>query len=229
MSARPGVSESALSPEASVRRVGRPRGRTSQGAASRESIIDAAAKVFARLGYDRARMADIVDASGLSKGSVYFHFDSKEALAVAVLSARHDRWITDVRRTLDEIESGEARLRAILPAVLALHDGDPDAWVISRLTWALADQPETRDVAASLTRRWIDVVAEIVRDAAREKGINIDASAVATVVVGGFDGLKTTAAVLHSDDPDAAHEALVSAGRVWERMVFDLVLGPDLR
>ena len=193
-------------PDAPPRRVGRPRGRTSQGAASRDGIIDAAATVFARLGYDRARMADIVEASGLSKGSVYFHFDSKEALAVAVLAARHERWVTDVR------------------VALALHDGDPDAWVISRLTWALADQDETRAFAASLTRRWIDVVAEVVRDAAVDR-VDVDAEAVATVVVGGFDGLKTTAAVLHSDDPAAAHDALVAAGRVWERMVFDLVLG----
>ncbi|MBQ9918299.1 MAG: TetR/AcrR family transcriptional regulator [Microbacterium sp.] len=211
-------------PDAPPRRVGRPRGRTSQGAASRDGIIDAAATVFARLGYDRARMADIVEASGLSKGSVYFHFDSKEALAVAVLAARHERWVTDVRVALDSVEPGEPRLRALLPAVLALHDGDPDAWVISRLTWALADQDETRAFAASLTRRWIDVVAEVVRDAAAGRQ-GVDAEAVATVVVGGFDGLKTTAAVLHSDDPAAAHDALVAAGRVWERMVFDLVLG----
>ncbi len=187
-------------------------------------IIDAAATVFARLGYDRARMADIVEASGLSKGSVYFHFDSKEALAVAVLAARHERWVAGVRVALDSVEPGEPRLRALLPAVLTLHDGDPDAWVISRLTWALADQDETRAFAASLTRRWIDVVAEVVRDAAAGRA-GVDAEAVATVVVGGFDGLKTTAAVLHSDDPAAAHDALVAAGRVWERMVFDLVLG----
>lgn len=218
-----------MSPDASApaRRVGRPRGRTSQGEASRDGIIDAAASVFARLGYDRARMADIVEASGLSKGSVYFHFDSKEALAVAVLAARHERWVADVQSALDAVEPGEARLRALLPAVLALHDGDPDAWVISRLTWALAEQEETRAFAASLTRRWIDVVAEIVADAARERNVDVDAVTVATVVVGGFDGLKTTAAVLHSDDPAAAHRALVTAGRVWERMVFDLVRGPD--
>lgn len=212
--------------EAAPRRVGRPRGQTSQGAASRDGIIDAAATVFARLGYDRARMTDIVDASGLSKGSVYFHFDSKEALAVAVLAARHERWVGDVRAALAAVAPGEARLRALLPAVLALHDGDPDAWVISRLTWALADQDETREFAASLTRAWIDVVADIVRDAAPDRP-DIDAHALATVLVGGFDGLKTTAAVLHSDDPAAARDALQAGGRLWERMLFDLVLGPQ--
>jgi AcrR family transcriptional regulator len=193
--------------------------------ASRDGIIDAAATVFARLGYDRARMADIVEASGLSKGSVYFHFDSKEALAVAVLAARHERWVTAAEAALGAVEPGEPRLRALLPAVLALHDGDPDAWVISRLTWALADQVETRAFAASLTRRWIEVVADVVGDAADARGVEIDPEAVATVIVGGFDGLKTNAAVLHSDDPVAAHDALEATGRVWERMIFELVLG----
>lgn len=208
---------------AAPRRVGRPRGQTSQGAASREAIIEAAAGVFARLGYDRARMADIVEAGGLSKGSVYFHFDSKEALAVAVLTARHERWIQGVRAHLDELEPGEARLRALLPAVLALHDDDPHAWVISRLSVALSEQAETRGIAAELSRRWVEVIAEVVRDAAG--GRHVDAVSAATVLVGGFDGLKATLHVQHPDDPAGAHRALTRAGEVLNAAMIAEILG----
>ena len=51
---------SAIRNSAPARRVGRPPGPTAHGAASRDRILDAAAGVFARLGYDRARMADVV-------------------------------------------------------------------------------------------------------------------------------------------------------------------------
>lgn len=208
-----------------ARRVGRPTGPTAQGAASRDVIIDAAAAIFARLGYDRARMVDIVDASGLSKGSVYFHFDSKEALAVAVLEERHRRWIADVERILAQAAEGEARIRRLLPAMLSLHDEDSDAWVISRLTQSLAGVPSTRDLAAAMTQRWIDVVAGFIRDDGLVADLDppLDPDALATVLVGAFDGLKMTVDVLSSGDRDAAGRLLAERGALLERMLFQTV------
>lgn len=209
------------------RRVGRPPGPTAQGAASRDAIVDAAAGVFARLGYDRARMADIIEASGLSKGSVYFHFDSKEALAVAVLEERHDRWTADIEQKLADAAPGELRIRRLLPAMLSLHQEDPDAWVISRLTQSLAEVESTRDIAATMTRRWIDLVADLIREAterdeaAREDGTaRADAVAMATVLVGAFDGVKATANVASAGDASAARRLLADGGALLEQMLL---------
>lgn len=44
-------------------------------------LLKAALKVFARDGIDGASVADIAEAAGVAKGSVYLYFDSKEALA----------------------------------------------------------------------------------------------------------------------------------------------------
>ncbi len=197
--------------------MGRPPGPTAQGALSREVIIDAAAGVFARLGYDRARMADVVQASRLSKGSVYFHFDSKETLAVAVLTARHDKWITAVQQLLDRHAPGVARLRALLPAMLELHRSDPDAWVISRLSQALAELEPTRETVATLTNRWIDLVATVIRDASPDPHhLRIDAVAMATVLVGAFDGTKATIDIISTD----REQDLGVAGALLERMLL---------
>lgn len=149
--------------------------------------------MFARLGYDRARMADVVMESGLTKGSVYFHFESKEALAIAVLSAKHAQWLDLVRTRLATTPEGVDRLEALLPTMLDLHRDDPDAWVIARLIQDLADVPETRPLAAQLTRTWIDDVADLIRGAQRaaDAAVGIDPTLLATVLVGAFDGLKT--------------------------------------
>lgn len=48
-------------------------------------ILDAAMEVFVRLGFSRARMDDIAATAGLSKGSLYWHFKSKEDIISAVL------------------------------------------------------------------------------------------------------------------------------------------------
>lgn len=52
--------------------------------ATRNEIVQAAAKVFARKGYHAASMDDIVAESRLSKGALYGYFDSKEDLFLAV-------------------------------------------------------------------------------------------------------------------------------------------------
>ena len=46
----------------------------------RAQILQAAATVFARSGVNGARMDDIVAESGLSKGSLYWYFDSKQEI-----------------------------------------------------------------------------------------------------------------------------------------------------
>jgi TetR/AcrR family fatty acid metabolism transcriptional regulator len=51
----------------------------------KNQILDAALRVFARLGFDQARMEDIVNEAGLSKGGLYWYFDSKEQIIIGVL------------------------------------------------------------------------------------------------------------------------------------------------
>ncbi|KRA30954.1 MULTISPECIES: TetR/AcrR family transcriptional regulator [unclassified Nocardioides] len=199
------------------RRVGRPPGPTQHGAASRERILDAAAAVFARLGYDKARMDDVVEASGMTKGSVYFHFTSKESLAVAVLTEKHAHWLDQVRARLAATPSGTERLEALLPAMVGLHRDDPYAWAVARLTQNLSELPATRPLAAELTRRWIDDVADLVRDALPVDP-TVDPVEVATLLVGAFDGLKATVQVL-TDDPDTAARQLESGGALLMRML----------
>lgn len=49
-----------------------------------ERILDTAAQLFFQKGYDRTTLQDIIDATGLSKGAIYHHFASKEAILIAV-------------------------------------------------------------------------------------------------------------------------------------------------
>ena len=53
--------------------------------ARQERILDAAAREFARFGYEAASINRILEAVGLSKGAFYYYFDDKADLAAAVL------------------------------------------------------------------------------------------------------------------------------------------------
>ena len=180
--------------------------------------------MFARLGYDRARMADVVAESGLTRGSVYFHFESKETLAIAVLSAKHSQWLDVVRTRLAATQKGADRLDALLPTMLELHRDDPDAWVIARLIQNMADLPETRPLTAKLTRAWIDEVADLIRDTQLtvDSTNEVDPTLLATVLVGAFDGLKNTVHVLNTDT-DEANAQLAATGKVLAMMLRSIL------
>lgn len=55
------------------------------GEIRRNQILDAATRVFVRQGFQHARMDDIVEESGLSKGTLYWYFKSKEDIINAIL------------------------------------------------------------------------------------------------------------------------------------------------
>lgn len=110
---RPGTRGS----EANARRARlQPRAR-----ATRQAILRAAAEHFARDGYHATSLDSVLADSGGTKGALYFHFASKEALARAVIAEMVHRW-GDLRRQVSE------RGLDPLAALLVLVDG-----VIARL------------------------------------------------------------------------------------------------
>ena len=48
-------------------------------------ILDTASALFFQKGYDKTTLQDIIDATKLSKGAIYHHFASKEAIIIAVV------------------------------------------------------------------------------------------------------------------------------------------------
>ncbi len=60
-------------------------------------ILDAAMAVFARLGFHKARMDDIAQDAGVSKGTLYLYFKSKDDLIAAILRRIFARELNAVR------------------------------------------------------------------------------------------------------------------------------------
>ena len=56
-----------------------------KGDITREKILEAARYLFNTKGFGATSINDLVDASGLQKGSIYFHFPGKDAIGLTVL------------------------------------------------------------------------------------------------------------------------------------------------
>lgn len=64
---------------------------------TRAKILDAAIKLFSTRGYNAASVDDICKEAGISKGAFYHHFESKQALFLALL----DGWLQAIDNAID--------------------------------------------------------------------------------------------------------------------------------
>jgi AcrR family transcriptional regulator len=92
--------------------------------ATRDRILDGALDVFARKGYHRAIVDDIVRASGTSKGAVYHHFPNKEAVFVALVDDFAARLAAAVAGAVGARQGALAKVEGALTAVLATFAGN---------------------------------------------------------------------------------------------------------
>jgi AcrR family transcriptional regulator len=95
-----------------------------RGARRRERILDAAFAVFSRRGYRQAGVDEVGRQAETSKGGVYFHFPTKEALFLELLRTTADRLVGKVERSMagvpDPIDRADVALRTVL-SVFAGH------------------------------------------------------------------------------------------------------------
>lgn len=175
---------------------------TAKGEATRAFLLRTAAQVFAERGYMGTALTDLIAASGLTKGAFYFYFQSKAALALAVLRDQQGRWLQQVSERVLSAGTAVEQFRALAPVMLELLGAEPGAWSITRLTKDLAADPATADEVSQPMGRWVEFVADIVRRGQADGDLRpgVDPQHVAVVLVGAFDGLKSLTDVL---DPGA--------------------------
>ena len=93
----------------------------------RALIEDAAARVFAEQGYAATRLDEVAGAANVTKPVLYRHFDSKQALYLALLRKHAEQLPRFVDPTVAEAPLAE-RLPAILDGWFAYVQERPHAW-----------------------------------------------------------------------------------------------------
>lgn len=79
----------------------------------RAQILSGAAVIFAAQGYEGASMAQIAAAAGVSKGTLYNHFENKAALFVAYVSEKCQERLASVFHGMNHDGGPEAVLREV--------------------------------------------------------------------------------------------------------------------
>lgn len=86
--------------------------------ARRAEILEAAAKLFSKAGYDGVGMREIADAAGIMGGSLYYHFKSKQQIYIEVHRAALARSAQRISVGLENVTGAWERLEAAIAAQL---------------------------------------------------------------------------------------------------------------
>jgi AcrR family transcriptional regulator len=72
-----------------------------RSARTRARVLIGAAELFSQHGFRHTSVKDVADRVEMTKGAVYFHYPTKEALAVAIVEEHYARW----PKLLDEVSA----------------------------------------------------------------------------------------------------------------------------
>lgn len=129
-----------------------------------ENIITISAKLFAEKGYDKTSMQDIVDALGMSKGGIFHHFNSKEAIFNAVMERQFEQVIETVHQRLDEMDglTAKEKLRGLIKRNLT------DEKIIKESGNMISSAIESPQIILAFTQNNLKKLAPILADVIRE-------------------------------------------------------------
>src|SRR4051812_41982321 len=97
----------------------------SKGERTREHIVERAIPVFNCRGYAGTSMSDILSATGLNKGGIYHHFESKEALALASFERAVELIAERLSAAVDAESHAADKLQAVLRVFVRNVDDAP--------------------------------------------------------------------------------------------------------
>ncbi len=135
----------------------------SQREAQRQQALLAAARVFARKGYEAATMDDIAREFGVSKGVLYYQFRSKQELIVETRRAASGRSADRLEEIIGQDLPSAERMRLALRDLIAMNFDELARHVIlTSLRFGL-DQEHVNEVR-KVERRYEGLLISLVRE-----------------------------------------------------------------
>jgi len=138
-----------------------PRGRENR----KEHILETALRCFNDTGYHLTSLDAIALAAGISKGGLYYHFESKNALFIELFHYRGQKYFEQVRSYVDGITDPVERLEVFVArASSALKEDEDFMRFFLEFMSIGARDPEIRQVMTDYYRTSLDNFSRIIED-----------------------------------------------------------------
>jgi len=176
-----------------------------KGALTRERIIQLAAPVFNKKGYAGASLADILEATGLQKGGIYNHFESKEQLALEAFDFAIAQMIGRWQKAIEGQTHAADRLLAVV-AMFDEHLRKPGSGGCPLMNTAI-EADDNQPALRARARRAMDLTLATIRRIV-QKGVDrgqlrptADPERVATLLLSTLEGALMISRLYHDPRP----------------------------
>lgn len=170
--------------------------------ARRDQILAAARSCFIDRGYHPTRMEDIAGTAGLSKGGVYFHFQSKQEVFDALVQEEFERSMSMLRTVSESSAPVAEKMQVLGQHYLEYFSQAPDAprFFIVMGEMGLRDENLARRLLEMQTA-FIDQIAKLIDQGVAEGVLRpVDSHAVAALLKALLDGVEGLQALRYQMD-----------------------------
>ena len=171
---------------------------------TREQVIEAAARVFARRGYHRATVEEIASEAGFTIGALYSNFSGKEELFMAIADRQTEARVAEIEAIAEATDGEDAGAEAT-ERIRGFLQADPDWPLLFYEFWSLSVRnPELQGELAKRRDAIRDALSETLERVAAQAGFELrfPAPVLATAIAASINGLAFERAA----DPDALPE-----------------------
>ena len=162
-----------------------------KGEQTRQEIIRKAAPIFNQRGYDGAALSDLMRATGLEKGGIYRHFDSKEQLAAEAFDYAWQETLHARIHDLDTIPNSVDRLKQLVANFAGRRGIIPGGCPLLNTAVDTDDGNSVlRERARKALRGWRAYLISMIRAGikAREIRPKVDEDKLATLIISSLEG-----------------------------------------
>ena len=147
--------------------------RAEQREHTRVCLVQAAAKVFTRRGYDKASLDEVAEEAGFTKGAVYSNFKGKEDLFLATIDAHFEERLESIKRVMQAEPGEEGIAHAAGMDFMQKLNADPEYFALFFEFWAYAQRnPAVKKKFLPRIQRFRSALAELF-EAKSEKGLEL--------------------------------------------------------
>ena len=155
-------------------------------------IMEAAMKVITHKGFSSARIDDIVNEAGLSKGAIYHHYEGKKDLFLALIDHWETQTFPDFYSRNGKERSASDTLRDFSEEIIKVFKTRSYVFQVEVEFWSLANQDdEIRMRSQELYEKIINLFELVIIKGIREKEfIKVDTRITAIYILSVFQGIN---------------------------------------
>lgn len=183
---------------------------------TRRIILEAAAETFEARGYAATSLQDIASRMAASKGALYFHFPSKEEVALAVINESYDLWPTAIARLRQQYSRA---IRILLELSWEMTYIARESVMMRAGVRLVLERNLIGPTVPRLFIDWISAIDELLQDT-RDQGDllpNVDTESTASFIVASFAGYQ------HLTEVREGRDSKYCVNTMWRYLLPGLV------